>query len=64
MSEVLWLIVGIVIGSLVGVVSMALVSVSRVRDMEAEILHERFKSKALKEEIFRLENSPKPKPRK
>ena len=33
-------------------------------DLEAELVHQRFVRDSLKEEIFRLENQAKPKPRK
>jgi hypothetical protein len=43
---------------------MSLASTARIGDLEAEILQGRAVREALKEEIFRLENQAKPKPRK
>ena len=37
---------------------------SKVGDLEAEISHHIFVRDSLKEEIFKLENQPKPQPRK
>tara|TARA_Y100000361_G_scaffold50806_1_gene44280 strand:+ start:216 stop:461 length:246 start_codon:yes stop_codon:yes gene_type:complete len=59
-----WVWIGILIGAVVGVLVMSLASTARIGDLEAEILQGRAVREALKEEIFRLENQAKPKPRK
>jgi|TARA_B100000287_G_scaffold244419_1_gene229854 hypothetical protein len=59
-----WVWIGILIGAVVGVLIMSLASTARIGDLEAEILQGRAVREALKEEIFRLENQAKPKPRK
>ena len=59
-----WVWIGILIGAVVGVLVMSLASTARIGDLEAEILQGRAVREALKEEIFRLENQSKPKPRK
>ena len=59
-----WVWIGILIGAVVGVLIMSLASTARIGDLEAEILQGRAVREALKEEIFRLENQSKPKPRK
>jgi len=59
-----WIWIGILIGAVVGVLVMSLASTARIGDLEAEILQGRAVREALKEEIFRLENQAKPKPRK
>ena len=37
---------------------------SKINDLESELVHQRFVRDSLKEEIFRLDNQAKPKPRK
>ena len=59
-----WIWLGILIGSVVGIVAMSLATTARIGDLEAEIVQGRAVRDALKEEIFRLENQAKPKPRK
>ena len=61
---VLWIWVGIVIGSLVGSVLTYMVQKGKVLDLQDEVYDSRVVREALKEEIFRLENQSKPKPRK
>ena len=61
---VLWIWVGIVIGSLVGSVLTYMVQKGKLLDLQDEIYDSRVVREALKEEIFRLENQSKPKPRK
>tara|TARA_B100001564_G_C20325483_1_gene527695 strand:- start:226 stop:471 length:246 start_codon:yes stop_codon:yes gene_type:complete len=59
-----WVWIGILIGAVVGVLIMSLASTARIGDLEAEILQGKAVREALKQEIFRLENQSKPKPRK
>tara|TARA_A100001011_G_C14162321_1_gene778826 strand:+ start:640 stop:864 length:225 start_codon:yes stop_codon:yes gene_type:complete len=61
---VLWIWVGIIIGSLVGSVLTYMVQKGKVLDLQDEVYDSRVVREALKEEIFRLENQSKPKPRK
>ena len=61
---VLWIWVGIIIGSLVGSVLTYMVQKGKVLDLQDEVYDSRVVREALKEEIFRLENKSKPKPRK
>ena len=64
MTDVLWVLVGIIIGSIGGVLSISLVSAGRFEDKEKEIQDLRTQRELLKEEIFRLSKSRKPQPRK
>ena len=59
-----WVWLGIVIGMLIGMVVTSVLANSKHSNLEAENLHLRFVRDSLKEEIFRLENRAKPKPRK
>ena len=61
MTDVLWVLVGIIIGSIGGVLSISLVSAGRFEDKEKEIQDLRTQRGLLKEEIFRL-SKPKRKP--
>ena len=58
-----WVWLGIIIGMLVGMVVTSVLANSKHSNLEAENLHLRFVRDSLKEEIFRLENQTKPKPR-
>ena len=64
MSEALWVLVGIFIGTPIGLLICSIMVAGKSGDLEAELVHQRFVRDSLKEEIFRLENQPKPKPRK
>tara|TARA_R110002020_G_scaffold289427_1_gene504910 strand:+ start:442 stop:684 length:243 start_codon:yes stop_codon:yes gene_type:complete len=64
MTDVLWVLVGIIIGSIGGVLGISLVSAGRFEDKEKEIQDLRTQRELLKEEIFRLSKSRKPQPRK
>ena len=66
MTDVLWVLVGIIIGSIGGVLSISLVSAGRFEDKEKEIQDLRTQRGLLKEEIFRLSKPRrgKPQPRK
>jgi hypothetical protein len=61
MVDALWVIVGIVIGSIGGVLTISLVSGGKIDDLENEIQDLRTQRQLLKEEIHRL-NIPKSKP--
>ena len=64
MSEALWVLVGIFIGAPMGFMICSILTAGKSGDLEAELVHQRFVRDSLKEEIFRLENQSKPKPRK
>ena len=59
-----WVWLGILIGVIAGFVLCSWLTSSKVAEMDAEISHHMFVRDSLKEEIFRLENQSKPKPRK
>ena len=59
-----WLYLGLIIGFLLGAFVSGLLGSSKMGDLEADNAHLKFVREALKEEIFRLENQSKPKPRK
>lgn len=59
-----WIWLGILIGVLLGFIICAVLSQSRISELESELVHQRFVRDSLKEEIIRLDNQPKPKPRK
>ena len=59
-----WVWVGIIIGVLVGTMLSSLLGAGKVDDLVQDNLHLKFTRDALKQEIFRLENQNKPKPRK
>ena len=65
MTEVLWVLVGIIIGSIGGILGISLVSAGKCEDQQNEIYDLRVQRELLKEEIERL-NKPrrKPTPRK
>ena len=59
-----WVWLGIIIGAIVGFVLCSLMSQSKISELESELTHQKFVRDSLKEEIFRLDNQVKPKPRK
>ncbi len=59
-----WVWLGIVIGILIGITIAGMLSSSRQSELEDENIHLTFVRDALKEEIYRIENQAKPKPRK
>ena len=61
MIDVLWVIVGIFIGSVGGVLIISLLTSSKTEDLYMEIQDLRTQRQLLKEEIFRL-SKPKSKP--
>jgi transposase len=64
LETILWVFLGIIIGLITGIVTISLVTSGRIADLENEIQDLRTQRKLLKEEIFRLDNQAKPKPRK
>ena len=61
MTDVLWVIVGIFIGSIGGILTISLVSAGKFDDLQNEIQDLRNQRQLLKEEIHRL-NKPRSKP--
>jgi len=59
-----WIWLGILIGVLLGFIICAVLTQTRISELESELVHQRFIRDSLKEEIFRLDNQVKPKPRK
>jgi len=64
MGTIGWVWLGILIGVVAGVVASSFGAASKIADLESELYQGRAVREALKEEIFRLENQSKPKPRK
>ena len=58
-----WIWVGIVIGTVFGIIVSGILASGKQTELEAENLHLKFVRDSLKEEIFRLDNQVKPKPR-
>ena len=59
-----WIYLGLMLGSIGGVMGLALFQVGRVADLKATIRDLRLQRTLLKEEIFRLTKRGKPAPRK
>ena len=59
-----WIWLGILIGVLLGFIICAVLTQTRISELESELVHQRFIRDSLKEEIIRLDNQPKPQPRK
>ena len=59
-----WIWLGILIGVLLGFIICAVLTQTRISELESELVHQRFIRDSLKEEIIKLDNQPKPKPRK
>ena len=64
MSEGVLFSIGILIGSIGGVMTTALLSASKLGVLNSEIIDLRHTRKLLKDEILRLGQRSKPKPRK
>ena len=62
MHDALWVLVGVFIGSTLGLVLGGILCSGKVTDLETELWELRHQRKLLKEEIVRL--TAKPKPRK
>ena len=58
-----WIWLGILVGAIAGFVLCSLLTQSKVSELESEIIHHIFVRDSLKEEIFKLDNQAKPKPR-
>ena len=58
-----WVWLGILVGVISGFVLCSWLTQSKMAEMESEIIHQRFIRDSLKEEIFKLDNQAKPKPR-
>ena len=59
-----WVWLGVLVGVVLGFIVCAVLTQSKVSELESEIVHHIFVRDSLKEEIIRLDNQPKPKPRK
>ena len=59
-----WVWLGIVVGILIGITVAGIMTSSKQTELESENIHLIFVRDSLKEEIFRLGNLSKPKPRK
>ena len=59
-----WIWLGVFTGFVAGFFVCSVMTSSRNAELDAEITHHIFVRDALKEEIFKLENQTKPKPRK
>ena len=64
MNDWILFTIGILIGSIGGVMTTALLSAGKFGDLNSEIVDLRHTRKLLKEEIIRLGQRSKPKPRK
>jgi hypothetical protein len=64
LETILWVFLGIFIGSVGGILTISLLSAGKTEDLYMEIQDLRTQRQLLKEEIFRLDNQVKPKPRK
>ena len=64
LETILWVFLGIIVGSITGIVTISLTTSGKIDDLENEIQDLRNQRQLLKEEIFRLDNQAKPKPRK
>ena len=63
LTIIAWVWVGILIGFVMGVTLISMLASGKQADLEAENTHLRFVRDSLKDEIFRLDNQSKPKPR-
>ena len=61
LETVLWVFLGIIVGSITGIVTISLTTSGKIDDLENEIQDLRNQRQLLKEEIFRL-SKPKSKP--
>jgi len=59
-----WVWLGILVGTILGFMLCSWLTQSKISELETEILHHIFVRDSLKEEIIKLDNQPKPKPRK
>ena len=61
LETVLWIFLGVIVGSITGIVTISLTTSGKIDDLENEIQDLRNQRQLLKEEIFRL-SKPKSKP--
>ena len=61
LETVLWIFLGVIVGSITGIVTISLITSGKIDDLENEIQDLRNQRQLLKEEIHRL-NVPKSKP--
>ena len=61
LETILWVFLGIIVGSITGIVTISLTTSGKIDDLENEIQDLRNQRQLLKEEIHRL-NIPKSKP--
>ena len=61
LETVLWIFLGVIVGSITGIVTISLTTSGKIDDLENEIQDLRNQRQLLKEEIHRL-NKPKSKP--
>ena len=61
LETVLWVFLGVIVGSIAGIVTISLTTSGKIDDLENEIRDLRNQRELLKEEIHRL-NIPKSKP--
>ena len=61
LETVLWIFLGVIVGSITGIVTISLITSGKIDDLENEIQDLRNQRELLKEEIHRL-NEPKSKP--
>ena len=59
-----WVWLGILVGIPIGLIVSVFLTQAKVNELESELVHQRFIRDSLKEEIIRLDNQPKPQPRK
>ena len=59
-----WIYLGVILGSMGGVIGLSVFQVRNVADLKAEIRDLRLQRQLLKEEVFRLTKRGKPAPRK
>ena len=59
-----WVWLGLIVGLILGIVICSILTQSKISELESELVHQRFVRDSLKEEIIRLDNQPKPQPRK
>ena len=61
LETILWVFLGIIVGSITGIVTISITTSGKIDDLENEIQDLRNQRQLLKEEIHRL-NKPKSKP--
>jgi hypothetical protein len=59
-----WVYLGIFLGFVMGVLLISILASGKQADLETEIIHLRAIRESMKEELLKLENQPKPKPRR